>query len=108
MDGLEAGKLLALICDRTSLSREKIGRIDVKGAYSFFEVDKSYTDKVREHLHGFDYKGRIVRIEVTDARDSGPSRRSGSSSGARTGYQGRTDNQRSKGGRDRDHKPKRW
>jgi ATP-dependent RNA helicase DeaD len=77
MDGLDAGKLLSLICDRSRLSREKIGKMDLKGAYSFFEVDKDFTDVVREHLHGFEYKGRIVRIEVTDDREESSQRKSG-------------------------------
>src|SRR5690606_33571282 len=29
MDGLDAGKLLAMICDRSNITREKIGRIDL-------------------------------------------------------------------------------
>ena len=66
MDGLDAGKLLAMICDRSGITRHKIGRIDLKGAYSFFEVDSDSTNVVRDHLHGFEFKGRMVRIEVTD------------------------------------------
>src|SRR5690606_24171093 len=66
MDGLDVGKLLAMICDRSNISRNKIGRIDLKGAYSFFEVDNDYTNTVRNHLHGFEFRGRMVRIEVTD------------------------------------------
>lgn len=67
MDGLDAGKLLALICDRTRIPRENIGKIDLKGAYSFFEVDKACTAVVKEHLHGFEFRGRVVRIEITDS-----------------------------------------
>ncbi|MFZ6001577.1 MAG: DEAD/DEAH box helicase [Bacteroidota bacterium] len=66
MDGLDKGKLLGLICDRTGLKGKDIGKIDVKGAYSFFEVDQSLTNTAREHLHGFEYKGRMVRVEVTN------------------------------------------
>jgi ATP-dependent RNA helicase DeaD len=69
MDDLDAGKLLGLICDRSNVSRKAIGRIDLKGAYSFFEIEKNFVDAVREHLHGFEYKGRVVRIEVTEAND---------------------------------------
>lgn len=71
MDGLDKGKLLALICDRTGLRGKEIGKIDVKGAYSFFEVDQSATESAREHLHGFEYKGRMVRVEITGDQ-SGP------------------------------------
>ncbi len=71
MDGLDKGKLLGLICDRTGLKGKDIGKIDVKGAYSFFEVDKSLTTTAREHLHGFEYKGRMVRVEITGESDHG-------------------------------------
>jgi len=66
MDGLDAGRLLAMICDRSKISSRKIGRIDLKGAYSFFEVDSNHTQVVRDHLHGFEFKGRVVRIEITE------------------------------------------
>lgn len=79
MDGLDAGKLLAMICDRSNITREKIGRIDLKGAYSFFEVEPDFTNVVRDHLHGFEFKGRMVRIEVTDRGGSKPARKSSSS-----------------------------
>jgi ATP-dependent RNA helicase DeaD len=78
MDGLDAGKLLGLICDRSKISKQKVGRIDLKGAYSFFEVEKDFVDTVRDHLHGFEYKGRMVRIEITDSKNEG---RSGSGGG---------------------------
>lgn len=66
MDGLDAGKLLSLICDRANIGRQHIGKIELKGAYSFFETDKEATRTIRDHLHGFDYRGRMVRIEVTE------------------------------------------
>lgn len=75
MDGLDKGRLLSLVCDRSGIKGKGIGKIDVKGAYSFFEVEKSQTEVVRQHLHGFDYKGRIVRIEITGDRPSEPKER---------------------------------
>jgi ATP-dependent RNA helicase DeaD len=71
MDGLDKGKLLSLICDRSGVKGKDIGKIDVKGAYSFFEVDKPLTAVVREHLHGFEYRGRMVRLEITGEQDGG-------------------------------------
>lgn len=76
MDGLDKGKLLGLVCDRTGLKGKDIGKIDVKGAYSFFEVDKSLTNSAREHLHGFEYKGRMVRVEITGEQGGGGAERS--------------------------------
>lgn len=81
MDGLDAGKLLAMICDRSKISSRKIGRIDLKGAYSFFEVDSNHTQVVRDHLHGFEFKGRVVRIEITER---GSARRSSSKKSIRS------------------------
>jgi ATP-dependent RNA helicase DeaD len=107
MDGLDAGKLLGLICDRTNLSREHIGKIDLKGAYSFFEVDKNQTDIIKKNLHGFEYKGRMVRIEVTEGRNERegrgdrPDRKRSSGGGS---FQRKKDDQRSKGGRDRERR----
>lgn len=95
MDGLDAGKLLAMICDRASITREKIGKIELKGAYSFFETDPEYSSVVKDHLHGFEFKGRMVRIEVTDtrgARSRQSSRPSpGHKSGKKRSYDRRTD-----------------
>lgn len=110
MDGLESGKLLAIICDRCKISREKIGKIDLKGAYSFFEVEKDFVQQVRDQLHGFDYKGRIVRIEVTDSQTDASSspRRPRTSSGG-SSSRSSSDDSRSRGGsRDRDRKPRKW
>lgn len=82
MDGLDAGKLLGLICDRAKVSREIIGRIDLKGAYSFFEVEKDFTNSIRDAIHGFEYKGRMVRIEITN-EGQGDSNRGGGRDRAR-------------------------
>ncbi len=64
MEGLDNGKLLGLICERANVPKKAVGRITVKGAYSFFETDVKYSDAVKDALHGFDYKGRRIRIEI--------------------------------------------
>lgn len=104
MDGLDAGKLLGLICDRAKISRDVVGRIDLKGAYSFFEVDKSQTDHIRQHLHGFEFKGRMVRIEVTDSKNDSSSERKRDRGGYSAGkseqrYKGRADKDKKRSGR---------
>lgn len=65
MDGLEKGNLLGLICDYGDVRKDKIGKIDLKGAYSFFEVEKQYTDQVMKGFQGVEVRGRKVRLELT-------------------------------------------
>jgi ATP-dependent RNA helicase DeaD len=103
MDGLDPNKLLAMICDRGNISRDKVGKIDLKGAYSFFEIDKNYAEGVKNNLHGFEYKGRIVRIEVTESRTSS------SREGRSGGYKGSRDsNSRSKPRQRDDKRSRKW
>jgi ATP-dependent RNA helicase DeaD len=65
MDDLEKGTLLALICDFGEVTREAVGKIDLKGAYSFFEVDKKYTDQILKGFEGVEVRGRKVRLELS-------------------------------------------
>ena len=102
MDGLDKGRILSLICDRTGIKGRDIGKIELKGAYSFFEVGKDKTQTVREHLHGFEYRGRIVRIEVTEKQE-GRSYERKSSEGR--SFEGRSNGSRP-GGRDKNFKGK--
>ncbi len=77
MDGLDAGDMLAFIDDVSGVDKKFIGKMDLKGAYSFFEVEKEKADSIITGFKGIEYKGRQVRVEVTDRR--GPSSRSESS-----------------------------
>jgi len=65
MDGLEKGDLLGLICDYGEIDKAKIGKIDLKGAYSFFELEKDVTEKVMKGFEGIEVRGRKVRLEMT-------------------------------------------
>ncbi len=65
MDGLEKGNLLGLICDYGEIDKNKIGKIDLKGAYSFFEVEKGLAEQVMKGFEGVEVRGRKVRLEMT-------------------------------------------
>jgi len=43
-----------------------IGKIDLKGAYSFFEIEKEFTDQVMKGFEGVELRGRKVRLEMTE------------------------------------------
>jgi ATP-dependent RNA helicase DeaD len=66
MDGLDKGTLLGLILDFTEVKKDKIGKIDLKGAYSFFEVEKDATADVMKAFEGVELRGRKVRLELTN------------------------------------------
>lgn len=65
MDGLDAGSLLGLICDFGEVTKQAVGKIELKGAYSFFEMDKQFTDQVLKGFDGVEVRGRKVRLELT-------------------------------------------
>jgi ATP-dependent RNA helicase DeaD len=71
MDGVDVSRLLELIDDYAGVGKKDIGRIDLKGAYSFFEVDNSKVDDVMKGINGITYKGRQVRVEQTEGKDGG-------------------------------------
>jgi ATP-dependent RNA helicase DeaD len=64
MEGLDNGKLLGFILQRCNVPKRAVGRITVKGAYSFFEAETEFADTIKNMLHGFDYKGRRIRVEI--------------------------------------------
>ncbi len=86
-DGLNPGGLLRVVCDSTTLTSEKIGRIDILESFSFFDADKELADKIIKEVNGADYEGHRVKVEVTKKRDGG-------GGGSRSGG-----NRRSEGGR---------
>lgn len=70
MDGIEKAQMLELLDDFCGLGQKDIGKIDLKGAYSFFEVEKEKAEQVLKGFKGgVEYQGRQVRVEETS--DSG-------------------------------------
>jgi ATP-dependent RNA helicase DeaD len=77
VDGFSRGDLLGYICNTSKISGRTVGKIDVKGVYSFFEVPNDEVGKVQEGFKGADFQGREVRIEISGEGSS--ERREGSS-----------------------------
>jgi len=68
MDGLEKGNLLSLIDDTCGVDGRAVGRIELKGAYSFFEVEKEKANAILDGFKEMEYRGRQVRVELTERR----------------------------------------
>jgi len=83
VDEFNRGDLLGYICTNGKISGRTVGKIDVKGVFSFFEVPHAEVEKVMTSFKGVDFKGREVRIEISgegtsSSRSGGGERREGS------------------------------
>lgn len=90
MDNLDVPGLLELLDDYCGVQKRYVGKIDLKGAYSFFEVEKEKVDDVVKGFSNVEFQGRPVRVEVTERKapsGGGGSRSSGGdrSKGKRSG-----------------------
>ncbi|MCT4615293.1 MAG: DEAD/DEAH box helicase [Marinifilaceae bacterium] len=82
-DGIDVPKLLNIIHKQCNVRGKDVGRIDLKGVFSFFEVNKKFTDEIIKGFAGSTVCGRKVRIEISNEmpsnnsgrRDSGRSKR---------------------------------
>ncbi len=63
VDDFSRGDILGYICNNTNISGKAIGKIDLKGVYTFFEVENASVDKVFKGFQDVDFNGRTVRVE---------------------------------------------
>jgi ATP-dependent RNA helicase DeaD len=71
VDGFTRGDLLGYFCNQTGIVGRTIGKIDVKGVYSFLEVANEDSEKAFASFKDAQFKGREVRIEVSAAGGEG-------------------------------------
>ena len=74
--------MLGFICNNTRISGKSVGKIDLKGVFTFFEVEESAVNQVIEGFKSVDFQGRDVRIELAGDREGGSSERGGSYRGS--------------------------
>jgi len=96
MDGLDKLELRDFVVHCTGLTKDDVGRIDVKDKFSFFEVEPRIAPMVVEGFQNRYYNHRKVRIEVSEGR--GGSGSGGGSRGGRGGYGGGEDRGGYRGG----------
>ena len=96
MDGFEKGSMLKYFCSVTNISGKSVGRIEVKGVYSFIDVEPDTVDSILESFKGEVYKGRPVRADISGS--SGGGGRSHSGGGRSSGGRGYSGGGRSSGG----------
>ncbi|RCH55561.1 ATP-dependent helicase [Mucilaginibacter hurinus] len=80
VDDFNRGDLLGYVCNNTHISGRTVGKIDVKGVYSFFEVANDDVNKVVDGFKNIEFHGRPVRIEIAGegvSENRGGARREG-------------------------------
>lgn len=126
VDEFNRGSLLGFICNNGKVSGKSVGKIDLKGVYSFFEVEDKIVDSLYSGFKNIEFNGREVRIENAGARPSEGRRRNskprngfsskGTSRGeakSRNGYDRRAKEKQDSGfrdfsGRTKSEMKKRW
>ncbi|MBL4744916.1 MAG: DEAD/DEAH box helicase [Flavobacteriaceae bacterium] len=90
-DGLRPANLIGLINDQGITNNLQIGQIEILDSFSFFEVDKAFTEDTVASFQDdkAEFNGRTVNVEITEKKRSG---RSGGGGGRSRG--------RREGGRD--------
>jgi len=97
-DKLNPARLIGLINEQHIAKNIEIGQIEILDTFSFFELDKNYTEETITTFkqNDVDFEGRSVNVEITEKKRSGRSGR-------------RRDDRKNSGGdrkRSRDRKPK--
>ncbi len=78
VDEFSRGDMLGFICNHTNIQGKSIGKIDLKGVFTFFEVQDDDVEKVFQGFKAVDFNGRQVRVEVSgEERSSNRRERSG-------------------------------
>jgi ATP-dependent RNA helicase DeaD len=72
-DGFYKASFLQFILDESNLSKEILGRIDMKEMNSWVEVDKAAAAKMIKSLDGKKFNGRMVRMNEADGGFKKPS-----------------------------------
>ena len=102
VDDFTRGDMLGFICNNTKINGKSVGKIDLKGVFTFFEVEDSAVNQVIEGFKSVDFQGRNVRIELAGDREGSDrgSYRGGNGSGRREGggYRGCSGGGRREGG----------
>lgn len=77
VDEFTRGDLLGFVCNNGKISGKSVGKIDLKGVFSFIEVENASAQELLANFKDVQFNGREVRIEVSGEATSGE-RRGGS------------------------------
>ncbi|MFN0257372.1 DEAD/DEAH box helicase [Pedobacter ureilyticus] len=85
VDDFTRGDLLSFVCNHGRISGKSVGKIDLKGVFSFVEVESASAETLMANFKDVQYNGREVRIEVSG---DAPRSSRGGDRGGRGGFGG--------------------
>lgn len=62
IDFVNKGELISMLCKRSGLSSNDIGKIEISKRHSTFQLDNHYADQLGKYFKPFKHKGRQIRI----------------------------------------------
>jgi len=65
VDDFTRGDLLGFVCNNGKISGKSVGKIDLKGVYSFIEVESDSVEALFSNFKNVKFNGREVRLEVS-------------------------------------------
>ena len=74
-DGFYKASFLQFILDMSDLSKDVLGRIDMKEMNSWVEIEGGAADRMIRSLDGKKFKGRFIRMNDADSGGGKPMRR---------------------------------
>ena len=78
LDKLKEGAIVRLVCDKSGISSKKLGRIELKREFSFFDVEKRVANKVLKSLKGVTLDGRKINAKFAEKENKVRKRHYGS------------------------------
>ena len=93
-DDLNPGKLIGLINEQKITDNVEIGQIEILDTFSFFELDKNFTDETIGAFTDASFNGRNVNVEVTEKK-----KRAGGGGGRSRDRRGGSEDKRGRGRR---------
>ncbi len=71
LDKIRKGAIVRVICNKSGISSDKIGNIEIMREFTFFEVDNSAADTVLNKMKGAAIDGKKINVQFADNKKSG-------------------------------------
>ena len=69
-DGLTPAKMIGLINAQNIVKDIEVGQIEILDTFSFFELDKNYTQEILSTFEGERFNGRKINVEITRRKNA--------------------------------------